>query len=102
MGRTVMKKEVEDLLGCNITQEQFREALRHAEKKQEYIYGQERRLTVLQHWYLVKLTEEYVRSLSFSKETADLCGTLRNMEKEHPTKSQGAQMDTYSVTVSVL
>ncbi len=40
----------------------------------------------MQHWYLVKLTEEYVRSLSFSKETADLCGTLRNMEKEHPTK----------------
>lgn len=55
MGRTVMKKEVEDLLGCNITQEQ------------------------------------YARSLSFSRETADLCGTPRNMEKEHPTKSQGAQ-----------
>ncbi len=89
--KTVMKKEVEELLGCSITTEQFREALGYAGKKQEYIYGQERRLTVLQHWYLVKLTEEYVRSLSFSKETADLCGTLRNMEKEHPTKSQGAQ-----------
>ncbi|EOS47314.1 hypothetical protein C809_02190 [Lachnospiraceae bacterium MD335] len=86
MGKTVMKKEVEELLGCSITTEQFREALEYARKKQKYIYGQERRLTVLQHWYLVKLTEEYVRSLSFAKETVDLCGTLRNMEKEHPTK----------------
>ncbi len=36
---------------------------------------------VLQHWYLVKLTEEYVRSLALSKFTMDLCSTLHDMEK---------------------
>ena len=59
--------------------------MRCAERKQKYIYECEKRSAVLQHWYLVKLTEEYVRSLAFSKFTVDLCRELRNMEKEHLT-----------------
>ena len=82
MKEIVEKKEVEELLGCEITDEQFEEALKYARHKQEYIYQRERRQVVLQHWYLVKLTEEYVRSLAFSKFTMDLCRTLQDMEKD--------------------
>ncbi len=79
----VSRQEVEALLGFEITSEQFKEALTYARHKQAYIYQQEGRPVVLQHWYLVKLTEEYVRSLTFSKVTLDLCRTLHDMEKEH-------------------
>lgn len=82
MKEIVEKREVEELLGCEITDEQFEQALKYARHKQEYIYQREQREVVLQHWYLVKLTEEYVRSLAFSKFTMDLCSALRDMEKE--------------------
>ena len=82
MSEVVNKREVEELLGCVITDEQFNEALDYARRKQEYIYNRECRAVVLQHWYLVKLTEEYVRSLAFSKFTMDLYRKICNMEKE--------------------
>ncbi len=53
----VKRQEVEELLGFGITDEQLREALECARHKQEYIYQLEKRPVVLQHWYLVKLTE---------------------------------------------
>ena len=53
---------------------------------------------VVQHWYLVKLTEEYVRSLAFSKFTMDLCRALRDMEKEHSASCQSAPTDKSIVT----
>lgn len=84
-----VKKEVEELLGFEISDHQFKEALEYAQKKQAYIYEQEPREAVMQHWYLVKLTEEYVRSLALSKFTMDLCRKLNNMEKEHLTKHEG-------------
>ncbi len=93
------KREVEELLGCSITDSQFEEALVHAKRKQEYIYEHEKNSDVLQHWYLVKLTEEYVRSLAFSKFTVDLCWELRNMEKEHLTHCvKGAPTATHIVS----
>jgi|GEM_PF-376600 len=95
MKEIVEKKEVEELLGCEITDEQFEEALKYARHKQEYIYQRERRQVVLQHWYLVKLTEEYVRSLAFSKFTMDLCRTLCDMEKEHSIRNQSAPTDNH-------
>lgn len=93
------RPEVEELLGFGITDKQFREALECARRKQEYIYQRERRPVVLQHWYLVKLTEEYVRSFAFSKFTMDLCRTLRDMEKEHSANSQSAPTDNHIVAV---
>lgn len=99
---SVKRKEVEDLLGFTITDEQFEEALQYAKLKQAYIYNREQRQAVLQHWYLVKLTEEYVRSLALSKFTMDLCRKLSDMEKEHPARSQSAQTDNHIVTVSAL
>ena len=102
MGEVVKKGEVEELLGCVITDEQFNEALEYARRKQEYIYKGEHRAVVLQHWYLVKLTEEYVRCIAFSKFTMDLCSVLCNMEKEHSVKNQSAPTDIHIVTVPAL
>ncbi|MCD8150550.1 MAG: hypothetical protein LUE92_13540 [Clostridiales bacterium] len=84
----VTKQEVEEQLGQEITAEQLAEALEYARRKQEYIYKRERREVVLQHWYLVTLTVEYVRNLAFSRFTMDLCAKLHNMEKECPVKDQ--------------
>ncbi len=85
MQRNVKKSEVEELLGCGITDNQFEEALEYAARKQSFIYKRGKNPLVLQHSYLVKLTEEYVSSLAFSKFTMDLCREIRNMEKEHLT-----------------
>ena len=87
MKEIVEKREVEELLGCEITDEQFEEALKYARHK---------------HWYLVKLTEEYVRSLAFSKFTMDLCRTLQDMEKEHPIINQSAPTNNHIVAVPAL
>lgn len=102
MSDFVKKEEVEQLLGSEITDEQFEEALKYAKHKQEYIYQREKRPVVLQHWYLVKLTEEYVRSLAFSKFTMDLCRTLRDMEKEHSALCKSAPTDTHIVAGTAL
>lgn len=102
MSEKIKKEEVEELLGYEITDEQFQEALKYAERKQAYIYGLEKRQAVLQHWYLIKLTEAYVRSLAFSKLTVDLCRALRDMEKEHSVKNQSAPTDIHIVSASAL
>ena len=102
MSKNVKKEEVEELLECEITDELFQKALKYAKRKQAHIYGLEKNPVVLQHWYLVSLTEEYVRSLAFSKLTMDLCRTLRDMEKEHSVKNQSAPTDIHIVSVSAL
>ena len=102
VAETVRKEEVEKLLGCTITDSLFQEALKLAHGKQAYIFERYGSPVALQDWYLVKLTEEYVRSLALSKYTMDLCGELADMEKEHPTNSQGAPTSTHIITVSAL
>lgn len=98
METEVTKQEVEELLGCGLNDEQFREALKYAQRKQEHIYQLERRPVVLQRWYLAKLTEECVRSIAFSRFTRDLCRTLREMEKEHSASCQSALTDNVSIS----
>lgn len=93
----VRKEEVEELLGHGLADAQFQKALGLARRKQGYIYGQEGRAVVLQHWYLVKLTEEYARGLAFSEFTAERCRILREMEKERPAGCMDAQSDTHIV-----
>ncbi len=95
-GMRVTRSEVEEILCCKISNELFEKALKEARQKQKYIYFVEHRAVVLQHWYLVKLTEEYVRILAFADLTEDIC-KMRNMEKEHPTKSQSAHLDNHIV-----
>ena len=102
MRDVVKKEEIEQLIGCGITDEQFNEAFEYAKRKRDYIYKQEYRLIVLKHWYLVKLTEEYVRSLAFSKFTMDLCRNLRDMEKERPVKKPKRPTDNHIIALSVL
>lgn len=98
----VKKEEVEELLKCEITSRQFEEALECASRKQDYIYKKEQQPVVLQHWYLVKLTEEYVKSLALSEFTMDLCRNLRDMEKEHSALCKSAPTDNHIVADSVL
>ena len=102
MSEIVTREEIEELLECEIADEQFKKALEYAKRKQAYIYQREQRLVVLQRWYLVKLTEEYVRSLAFSKFTMDLCSALRDMEKEHSAICQSAPTDNHIVAETAL
>lgn len=96
------KEELEELLGMQITEEQFEEALGYAKQKQIYIFQREKRLVVMKRRYLIKLTEEYIRNLAFSRFTMDLCRTLSYMEKEHSTKSQSTPTDNHIVQASAL
>lgn len=84
----VQKKEVEELLHYSISDGLFEKSLRYAKKKQEYIYAQEPRKVVKQHWYLVKLTEEYARSLAFSELTVDCVGNLQIWKKSTRSKTR--------------
>lgn len=93
----VTKSEVEELLVCEVDEELFRDALAYAKKKQQYSYKREKRPVILQHWYLVKLTEECVRALAFSRFTMDLCETLNNIEKEHLVDDRSTPISTYIV-----
>ncbi len=92
-----MKMEVEQLLGCHITDEQYIEAFKYAKDKQDYIYKQEKRATVMQHWYLVKLIEEYVQSLEFSRLTMDLCKKRDDMKKECLTFNNVKTLSTATI-----
>lgn len=102
MCNIITKGEVEKLLGGEITDEQFNKALEYAKRKQNYMFKKEHNPKILQHGYLVKLTEEYVRSLAFSKFTMDLCSALRDMEKEHSAICQSAPTDNHIVAVPAL
>lgn len=92
----VTRSEVEQILHCKISNELFEKALRAAKHKQEYIFSQEHRPVVLQHWYLVKLAEEYVRILAFSDLTEKVCRGS-NMEKEHSTRKSERSMGIHIV-----
>lgn len=87
----IKKEDVENLLGCCITNTQFAEALEYAVRKQESLYKRKKSPEVLQREYLIKLTEEAVTSLTLSRFTMELYRNLRNMEKEHLARSSGAQ-----------
>lgn len=93
----VTKSEVEELLGCEVDEKLFRDALAYAKKKQQYSYEREKRPVILQHWYLVKLTEECVRALAFSRFTMDLCETLNNIEKERQVNDRSTPIANYIV-----
>lgn len=101
MLKTVKKEEVQGLLGSGITDAQFEEALGYAQRKQQYIYGREKRPDTLQRWYLVKLTEEYVRRLAFSHYTLGLCRN-HNMEKEHSASARAPYKDIHIVSIPAL
>lgn len=97
----VEKREVEELLGAEISEELFHEALEYAKRKQAYIFSRDNRPVVMRHWYLVKLTEECVRSLVFSGFTMALYEELSNMNmKREPGISHSSPTLNHIVTVS--
>ena len=95
----ISKEDVENLLGCCITDSQFAEALGYAARKQESLYKRRENPEVLQREYLIKLTEESVRSLALSRFTMDLYRNLCNMEKEHPAGAAVQKMNNHIVNV---
>lgn len=95
----IRKEDVENLLGCRITDNQFAEALGYAARKQEILYKRRGNPEVLHRGYLIKLTEESVRSLALSRFTMDLYRNLCNMEKEHPAGAAVPKMDNHIVSV---
>lgn len=98
----VQKREIEEKLGCAITDEHFMQALRDAKKKLQYIYERDGRAVVLERWYLVEVTAECARAIALSKFTMDLCRELYSMEKEHLVKNRGALTANHIVTSSAL
>ena len=95
----IKKEEVENLLGCCITDTQFAEALEYAARKQELLYKRKGSPEILQREYLIKLTQEAVTSLALSRFTMDLYRSLRNMEKEHPAGAAVPKMNNHIVSV---
>lgn len=93
----IRKKDVELHLGYGITDRQYKKALEQAIRKQAHAYRHEKRPEIMQSWYLTILTAEAVEGLALSDFTSDLCNELRNMEKEHPVKNQGAPTSNHIV-----
>lgn len=69
----ISKTRLETMLGGNITDSVFEEALNCARQKQAYIYQREKREEVLKSWYLLELMKEYIKSTALSKFTLELC-----------------------------
>ncbi len=81
-----MKREVERIIGFNITDKQYKEAYGYAKKKQANIYKREHRTEVLKPCYLIKLIAECINQFAFAELTLILSKELYNIEKEHPHK----------------
>lgn len=96
------KREVEGMIGSELSEDLRHTALTYAERKQQCIYEQCHDPVVMQEWYLSVLMEEFIKRNALSEMTINLCRTLRNMEKEHSAKSQSAQSDIHIVTGSAL
>lgn len=92
----MVKKDIEEMLQTDISDELFAEALGQAKHKQKHIFDREKRDVVMQDWYLMQLVKEQIAAISFSRFTMDLCEMLRNMEKS--TQS----LDTSAPTASIL
>lgn len=78
----ISKPELEALFGNSITDSIFEEAVNSARCKQAYIYQHSKREEVLQRWYLLELIKEYVKSITFSRFTMDLCREVCKTKEE--------------------
>lgn len=78
----ISKTELEAVIGNSITDSTFEEALNCARQKQAYIYQREKREEILQGWYLLELTKEYIKSITLSKFTLDLCVEVCKTKEE--------------------
>lgn len=79
---TTMKNEIENILNCNISDKQYKEACSYAKRKQQYIYKTEHRAEVLKSRYLIKLIIEFIKQFEISAITIKV-NEFYNKEKEH-------------------
>ena len=98
----VRKEEVEKLLGYEISEENFDEALGHAKRKQELLSKIDKRPVIMDHWYLVILIKEYVEICAFSRFTLERCKMLQDMEKERRTNQHGTPTSNHILSASVV
>lgn len=70
--REVTMEELENWMNGTVSEQMFGNALEHAKHKQRYLFEQTGNEAVMQHWYLVQLTAEYVSSLTLSEYTMTL------------------------------
>lgn len=89
------KKEVEKLLGHDVTDGEFKEALEHARRKQELLSKIDKRPVITEHWYLITLIKEYIEICAFSRFTLERCKRLIDIEKAcraHQNKEKIAEV----------
>lgn len=79
----VTRRMLEREMGREVPDDIFRKALSRAERKQLYIFQQERKPYVLADWYLLTLTAEKVQEIEFENYTLEQC------EKKSPLVNQG-------------
>lgn len=94
------KKNVEELLHEEITDEMYERALESAKRKQERLYQRYQTAYTLEEWYLLQLIKEAVVEQAFSDFTIALCTSLHDMEKEHLSRKDiGAPTANHIVAV---
>lgn len=90
MERDIGKREIEEMIGCGITDDQFSKALGHAVVKQKRIYECRKDTAVLQHQYLVGLVCECASDLVLSRAFLSLYRSV-GIEKERWAESRSAK-----------
>lgn len=90
MERDITKREIEEMIGCGITDDQFSKALGHAVIKQQRVYEDREDDAVLQHQYLVGLVCGCARDLVLSRVLLSLY-RVADMEKERWAESHSAK-----------
>lgn len=90
MERDIGKREIEEMIGCGITDDQFSKALGHAVVKQQRIYECRKDTAVLQHQYLVGLVCECASDLVLARTLLSLYGAA-DMKKERWARSRNAK-----------
>ncbi|MGO5158723.1 MULTISPECIES: hypothetical protein [unclassified Bilifractor] len=81
------KTEAEALLQTEISKELFDQALERAKRKQNRIYESTNRACVKDEWYLLQLTVEAVRDITFEEYTWALCNMKKERQSKAPTLS---------------
>ena len=82
--KKIRKEEVESVLGFEIPNCLFNMAYQDALRKQMHIfYRVDRREVVLQDWYLIKLTVEYVRIILFQIELEERNLAINEKKRTH-------------------
>lgn len=95
----VRKEDVERVMNCQISDEEFLLAVEQAKHKQKYLFDKEKRANIMEYHYLVMLAAEQVKSNALSRFT--LARAYRDMEKEHLFIERGTPPTNHILSASV-